>query len=69
MKHQFMTRFLPTPGSQLGPVEHGIWTVMGGTGSLAGIRGVGRFQIKRTPADPNVRIWELIGDMAVVGKE
>jgi len=66
MKHEFMARFLPTPAGQLAPVDHGIWTIIGGTGSLAGIRGVGRFQFKPTPADPNVRIWELTGDMAVV---
>ncbi|MBI1893244.1 MAG: hypothetical protein HYS14_03920 [Candidatus Rokubacteria bacterium] len=66
MKHEFSTRFLPAADGKLAPVEHGVWTIIGGTGKLAGIRGVGRFQIRRTPADPNVRIWDLTGDMAVV---
>ena len=69
MQHEFVTRFLPTPDSKLAPVEHGVWTILGGTGKLAGLQGVGRFQIQRTPADPNVRIWDLTGDIAVIGKK
>ena len=68
MKHEFEARFLPTPDGKMAPVEHGVWTIIGGTGNLAGLRGVGRFQIKRTPADPNARIWDLTGDIAVVKK-
>jgi hypothetical protein len=66
MKHEFMASFLPTPAGQLAPVDHGVWTVTGGTGSLAGIRGVGRFQFNPAPDDPTARIWDLTGDMAVV---
>ena len=68
MKHEFMTAFLPTPDGKVGPVEHGVWTIISGTGSLARSRGVGRFQIKRVPADANVRVWDLTGDIAVGGK-
>ncbi len=66
MKHEFMASFLPTQDGQMAPVDHGIWTIIGGTGSLAGIRGVGRFQFKPTPNDPTARVWELTGDIAVV---
>ncbi len=66
MKHEFRASFLPTPGGPMAPVDHGIWTIIGGTGSLTGIRGVGRFQFKPTPDDPSARVWELTGDMAVV---
>lgn len=68
MKHEFAAAFLPTAGGQMAPVDHGVWTIIGGTGSLAGIRGVGRFQFKPAPDDPNARVWELTGDMAVVSK-
>ena len=69
MKHEFEASFLPTPDGKMAPVEHGVWTIIGGTGSLGGIRGVGRFQIKRTSTDPNARMWDLTGDIAVVGKQ
>lgn len=69
MKHEFVTAFLPMPDGKTVPVEHGVWTIIGGTGSLSGLRGVGRFQIKRVPDDANVRAWDLTGDIAVVGKK
>lgn len=68
MRHEFTTAFLPTSDGKVGPVEHGVWTIIGGTGSLARSRGVGRFQIKRVPDDANVRVWDLTGDIAVGGK-
>jgi len=68
MKHEFVAAFLPTAGGQMAAVDHGFWTIIGGTGSLSGIRGVGRFQFKLAPDDPNARVWELTGDIAVVSK-
>jgi hypothetical protein len=68
MKHEFAAAFLPTAGGQMAPVDHGVWTIIGGTGSLAGIRGVGRFQFKPPSDDPNARVWELQGDIGVVSK-
>ncbi len=69
MKHEFVATFLPTPDGKMAPVDHGVWTIIGGTGSQAGIRGVGRFQFRPAADNPNDRIWELTGDMAVVGKK
>ena len=69
MKHEFVTAFLPAPDGKMVPVEHGVWTIIGGTGGLSGVRGVGRFQIKRVPDDAKVRVWDLTGDIAVVGKK
>ena len=37
-------------------------------GNLGGIRGVGRFQFKPPTDDPNDRVWDLTGDIAVVKK-
>lgn len=68
MKHEFAASFLPTPDGKMVPVDHGVWTVIGGTGSLSGIRGVGRFQFKPAPSDLNARVWDLAGDIAVVQK-
>ncbi len=69
VKHEFVATFLPTPDGKMAPVDHGFWTIIGGTGSQAGIRGVGRFQFKPAPDNPNDRIWELTGDIAVVRKQ
>lgn len=68
MKHRFKASFLPKSGGKMAPVDHGIWTIIGATGGLAGSRGVGRFQFKRSPDDPKARVWDLTGDMAVMGK-
>lgn len=68
MKHEFAASFLPTPDGKMAPVDHGVWTIIGGTGGLAGIRGVGRFQFKPAPDDANARVWDLTGDIAVMGK-
>jgi len=68
MKHEFVATFLPTQEGRMAPVDHGVWTILGGTGSLAGIRGVGRFQFKPPPDDPSARVWDLTGDVAVVGR-
>ena len=66
MKHEFVASFLPTPDGRMAPVDHGFWEIIGGTGGLAGIRGVGRFQFKPAPSDANARVWDLAGDIAVV---
>ncbi len=55
MKHEFVATFLPTQDGRVTPVDHGVWTIMGGTGSLTGIRGVGRFQFRPAPDDPDGR--------------
>lgn len=68
LRHEFVATFLPTPDGKLAPVDHGVWSILGGTGSLAGIRGVGRFQFKPPADNPNDRVWELTGDIAVVPK-
>lgn len=68
MKHEFVATFLPTPDGKMAPVDHGVWSIIGGTGSLAGIRGVGRFQFKPPADNPNDRVWEMTGDIAVVKK-
>jgi hypothetical protein len=39
MKHEFMTALLPTTEGKVGPVEHGVWRMIGGTGSLARSQG------------------------------
>lgn len=68
MKHEFKASFLPGRSGKMRPVDHGTWTIIGGTGSLAGIRGVGRFQFKRSPDDRKARVWDLTGNIGVVKK-
>lgn len=68
MRHEFAASFLPGPDGRMAPVDHGVWTIIGGTGSLSGIRGIGRFQFKPVPNDPNARAWDLTGDIAVMKK-
>lgn len=68
MRHEFVATFLPALDGKLAPVDHGVWSILGGTGSLAGIRGVGRFQFKPAPDNAADRVWELTGDIAVVRK-
>jgi hypothetical protein len=69
MKHEFVATFLPTANGKMAPVDHGVWTILGGTGSHAGLRGVGHFQFKPAADNPNDRVWELTGEMAVVGRQ
>jgi hypothetical protein len=68
MKHEFAASFLPTPDGKMAPVDHGVWTIIGGTGGLARIRGVGRYQFKPAPDDANARVWDLTGDIGVMAK-
>ncbi len=69
MKHEFNASFLPTPDGKMAPVDQGVWTILGGSGTQAGVRGVGHFQFKPAPDNVNDRVWELTGDIAVLGKK